>query len=262
MKNNWYLNLDFGEYYNDSSLQDTFFPNLKGRFSEERIDSLSIFSKKSYICFHIYNELIENYISSRYLYFLSTSTNLKKYDSDVFYTDTCDGNTNSMKLGLTKKAFLGLYSCLDKMAYLLFHYFELLVFDDENVYFQDLLKESFKKTIIQNKSFFLLALHGLASDFKKGATYYYLRKVRNDLTHSFLTIKKDKRVKLRSAISYLAEEELEECTKKMLTLTKAAILYFTLSLMNEKDTHESVHLIAKKQGDFLGINKADLLQNL
>jgi hypothetical protein len=89
-----------------------------------------------------------------------------------------------------KITFIRLFNILDKIAHLLFTYFELDK-DSTNTYFKDLKTQQFENLVISKNSWNLLALHSLAWDFKSNQIYSYLSRARNNLTHDFIDIKTD-----------------------------------------------------------------------
>jgi len=187
LENNLYLNYDFGFYYNKNSLKDTFFPNFIENLNDKKtIKNLSI-SDKIYYSFQIFNQLLEDFTTARYNYFHAISIRCNHIDKKINYIYTLDYTKHSLKYGLLKSVFSSLYNCFDKIAHLMRYYFYYSGNDinTTDIYFDWLTSENFKKIIIKNKNFQLLALHNLALDFKENHTYNYTNKLRNRISFIF-----------------------------------------------------------------------------
>ena len=66
LENNLFLNYDFGYFYDKESLKDNFFPNLHEEFNSKKSSKSSIISERIYFCFQVFNQLMEDFITSRY----------------------------------------------------------------------------------------------------------------------------------------------------------------------------------------------------
>jgi hypothetical protein len=156
-------------------------------------------------------------------------------DKKVSYMYTFEYVMHGMKFGLIKTIYSNLYNCLDKIARMCNLYFMEDKLDiKKDVYFDYLLTDGFKNTIIQKNNFQLLALSNLALDFNDGHQYYPLRKFRNTLTHSFMNISDELYYSEEYSDYETTEEKLVEYTNQMFIIVKAALLYFTLAVEHTK----------------------------
>ena len=232
LENNLYLNYDFGFYYNKDSLKDTFFPNFIENLKDKKTIKSRSMSEKIHYSFHIFNQLLEDFTTARYNYFHAINTKFNHIDKKVNYIYTLDYTRHSLKYGLLKSVFSSLYNCFDKIAHLMKYYFCYSESDVNNtdIYFEWLTSENFKKIIIKNKNFQLLALHDLALDFKENHTYNYIKKLRNRITHSFLNINVGEAYNERYKTFEITEDRLIKYDKKIFIIVKAAIMYSVLAI--------------------------------
>jgi len=236
---NLFLNFCFNCYRCEKGFYDDFFPpfiaNIKDVTSDELI-KYSSFPKKIYYSVKILNQIIEDYSTARYIYYRAISEKFSKLDKISIYSSTLDYCRNSLKYGFIKTAYIKLFNIFDKIAHLIFIYYEI---DDESVYFRKLVSSRFENILISKKSRSLLALHSLAWDFKKDGLYYHLNQIRNFLTHDFIDIKED----LFSYNNFdeelyikhhLTEKLLSEYIDELFVLVKAGIMYFINALYHER----------------------------
>jgi hypothetical protein len=143
---------------------------------------------------------------------------------------------NSIKYGFLKASFVRLFNILDKIAHLVFTYYELNI-DRKDIYFKDLKTEQFEALILSKKSLDLLALHSLAWDFLTNQILSYLSKTRNLLTHEFIDIKIDM-YDFNSKDEYYREHHISEqmlCNQidDLFLVVKSALMYFVNALLHE-----------------------------
>lgn len=236
LENNLFLNFDFGYYYDHYSIRDNFFPSFTESTKEKKSDKCSSMSEKIYFCFQLFNQVLEDYVTSRYLLFEAIHSNFSKYDKYVSYIYTLDYTKNSINYGILKHIFANLYNCLDKLAHVILFYFNIYQpnLDNINIYFDSLLHDDFKNVVINQKDFQLLALYNLACDFKQSHPYFIYNKLRNKITHSFLCTNIGIAYDSKFKSFEITENELIENVKQMFLIVKAAIMYFILYFENSK----------------------------
>jgi len=250
LSSNLLLNFDFGYYYDDYSLQDTFFPNLIQHIDEEKGKNNGVMSDKIYFSLQVFNQIIETYTTARLLYFESLNTDYTKYDKMVNYTYTLDYTRHGIKFGLLKSIFCDLYNCLDKIAHLVaFYYVDDKLLLPKDLYFDWLQKDVFRDIVINKNSFQLLALRNLSLDFQEGYQYYNLKRIRNRITHSFLNINEgigyDKGFKEYE----VTKETLISSVNDMFLVVKAALMYFEIAVRQTKPEGLMMPMVATLQKD-------------
>jgi hypothetical protein len=235
---NLFLNFCFNCYRCEKGFYDDFFPpfisSIKDATSNESIKYRS-FPKKIYYSIKILNQMIEDYSTARNIYYRAIYENFKKLDKVSTFRSTLDYCRNCLKYGFIKTAYIKLFNIFDKIAHLIFNYYEI---DDKNVYFHKLVSPKYENLLISKKNHSLLALHNIAWDFKKDGLYYHLNQIRNFLTHDFIDIKEDffnydKTDDELYNQHHLTEQLLCEYTDKLFILVKAGITYFINALYYE-----------------------------
>ena len=249
LQNNIFLNFDFGYYYDKSSLKDNFFPELTENIKDQISKKTSVMSEKTYFSFQMFNQILEDYTSSRYLFYMVYKNDYQYYDENIDYIYTFDYTKNSMNYGILKKVFSNLYNCLDKIAHIIYRYFDLAC--PKNIYFSALTKNEFKDFVASPKSmnYQLLALYNLACDFDSNNLYNEYQKVRNKVTHEFLSINLDfKDSKLDDAYG-LTEEVIFEYTREMFIIVKAAVMYMVIAI-SDSNSKKLPKITSVKQSEF------------
>jgi hypothetical protein len=251
LTNNLHLNYDFGYYYDKSSLTDNLFPNLIEEISANKFKKLSVMSKKTYFTFQVFNQIMEDFTTSRYNFFKALNKNYKQIDNQVNYIYTFDYTRHCLKYGLLKSIFSTLYNCIDKVAHLVKYYFSehALSKNNINIYFDWFTTDEFKNIIKKHKNYQLLALYGLALDFKVNGQYYRLNQIRNRITHSFLNI--------NIGIGYdpeyddfeINEEGIIAQIQELLLIVKSALLYTITSINMSNKNKRTVSMPATIQKD-------------
>jgi hypothetical protein len=239
LENNLYLNYEFGFYHDKFSLNDNLFPHFVVDIHDKRHAKSDLFSEHIYYCFHIFNQIVEIYTTSRFMYFQAITKDYSSMDKKIGFMYTFDYVIHGMKCGLLKIIYSNLYNCLDKIARMCNLYFMEDKRDmKKDIQFHDLLANNFKDMIIQKNNFQLLALYNLALDFEDGHQYYPLRKYRNKITHSFLNISDDLCYSEVYSDYETTEKKLVEHTNQLFVIVKAALLYFTLAVEHTKPNIE------------------------
>ena len=124
--NNLFLNYHFGFYINEKSYTDHLFPPFLQRIdasNNESVNKFGGFDKKVFTCVKYYNQILEDFTSARYLYYISQVSDFSKIDKKTNYIYTFDFSENSTSYGFLKTSFIRLFNILDKIAHLLYTYF-------------------------------------------------------------------------------------------------------------------------------------------
>ncbi len=189
--NSFSLN-DNNSYY-QFCLENSLFINFHLSYEARTPDDLKDFDLISFVSDkfeeHSFNknllaqseEIIEDYITSRYLYY--------KYCTSIEEIREISKFSNKKDIlfhGILKTVFIKLYNILDKISQLIIKYLE--IGSSDNIYFKNLIEESFKAEISNYKSRDLLGLYSLALSFEEGNIYYNLRAIRNKLVHEYFSI--------------------------------------------------------------------------
>jgi len=251
LKNNLFLNYDFGYFYDRESLKDNFFPNLHEEFNSKKSSKTSIMSERTYFCFNVFNQLMEDFITSRYNFYKAINLKCKKIDKDTNYVYTYDYTAHSLKFGMLKSVFSSLYNCLDKIAHLINYYFSKKEINVNNldIYFDWFTSEEFKEIIVEKQNYRLLALFSLSLDFKSNAPFYKLCRMRNRITHSFLNVATDYSPSKEHEIYETSEDLLIEYIHLLFILVKSAIIYAIIAIRLDDTDNNTVPMIATLQSD-------------
>ena len=192
LEKNLFLNYHFGEYICECcSLEDNIFPPLLSKLNDEKTNDTikyNSFGKRIFYSIKLLNQVIEDFVSSRYLYYISNDKKTNKADELTDYLSTLDYSRNSLEFGIMKTTFTKLYNILDKIANFIFVYFELD--EDKDIYFENLTGEDFKQIVKETNNYQLLALYSLSKDFNTGNCHSKLKELRNKMVHEFVDIKK------------------------------------------------------------------------
>lgn len=237
MKENLYLNYDFGYYYDDISLTDNFFPQLIEKIGDKKSKVANFISEKTFNTFKIFNQLIEDYTTVRHLFF--TNRKMTKIEKKINYIYLYDFSVHSRFHGNLKHIFAVLYNCLDKVAHFVRYYFMNQTIDtEEPIYFNWLTSPEFKNLIIEQENYQLLALYNFALDFCEGHSYSKFRFYRNKITHSVLIVRDIMFTDEETGNNVIHEDELINIVKEMFVLVKSSLLYLICSINNYKNDNE------------------------
>jgi hypothetical protein len=245
------LNYDFGYFYDRESLKDNFFPNLSEEINSKKSAKSSIMSEKTYFCFQVFNQLMEDFITSRYNYYKAIKLRCKKIDKETKYIYTYDYTGHSLKFGMLKSVFSTLYNCLDKVAHLVNYYFSKSEIDANNIniYFDWFTSDEFRELIIEKQNYRLLALFSLALDFKQNSPYNNLQKIRNRITHSFLNVAMEFSLSKCHESYETSDELLIEHIKSLFIVVKSAIIYTMIAIRLDSKENNTLPMLATMQSD-------------
>jgi hypothetical protein len=241
LENNLFLNYDFGYFYDKMSIQDTFFPSLIELNTEAKSERCVFMSESIYFSFQMFNQILEAYTSSRYLFFKSLNQKVDSIDFNVNYIYTYDYTKHSLLYGIQKMIFSNLYNCLDKIANLTFIYFlKKSDYNKINIYFNSLQNIEFINLIRETNNFHLLALSNLSLDFKEGNQYYPLQKLRNKITHTFISINEEIAYDEKYREYEIMKSDLVDYLLQLFNIVKSAIFYFITAIENEKELDQKI----------------------
>lgn len=250
LRNNLYLNYDFGYYYDKYSLLDSFFPSIIENLRDKPSEKSPSMSEKAYFSFQVFNQILEDYTTARYNFYKAISLKCDFVDKKVNYIATLDYTKHSLKYGILKSTFGSLYNCLDKIAHLIKFYFSKAeIKPNGDIYFRWLISKDFKQIIKETKNFHLLALFSLAFDFEKEYPYYYLKEVRNRITHSFLNVNPGIVYSTSSSNYEIAEQMLIDDIFELFNIVKAAMFYAVNAIYYTKGKDSIVNMPAIFESD-------------
>ena len=174
------------------------------------------------------NQIKQDFITARFLLFLSRykELNLNFVDKHVIIIDTFDYRMHNIYIELVKSAFRNFYNILDKIAYFINDYLNLLVPDNE-IHFSKIWYSDFGKKIIQGKiketkNYSLNAIFDIHRDLEEYGQYYNLRKTRNALTHRFIKIRM---LNSSEDAENMTEDMLVNQTFKLARVVRNSIIY-------------------------------------
>jgi hypothetical protein len=251
LDNNLFLNYDFGYFYDKESLADNFFPNLSEEINSKKSAKTSTMSEKTYFCFQVFNQIMEDFITSRYNFFKAISLRCKTIDKNTNYIYTYDYTGHSLKFGMLKSVFSSLYNCLDKTAHLVKYYYSNSEIDANNIniYFDWFTSDEFREIIIQKQNYRLLALFSLALDFKKNSPFNNLQTIRNRITHSFLNVAMDFSLPKDHEGYETSEKLLIEHIQSLFIIVKSAIIYTIIAIRLDNTENNTLPMTATMQSD-------------
>ena len=199
----------------------------------------TLFEKDSYLRLSSQlNQIKLDFIISRFLLILSQSE-VKLLDlisENTILTETFSYEENNSSVQLLKNSFTGFYNILDKISHLINIYFDLKKdskhLDFHNVWDNRNGKINGKLRDLKNPG--LSALYDIHLELERGCEKYYLREMRNNLTHNFIPIKL---IKLEE--NDMTYDELRDNTIELAKIVKNAIIYLIRAIyINEVRKHE------------------------
>jgi len=232
---NLFLNFHFGFNINKNSLKDVILPPFISIKSSGTTAEYHGFERNIFYAAKHLNQIIEDFTSARYLYFLATIGELNVTTADMTeYMYTLDYAHNNLEYGILKTVFTKLFNILDKIANFLYMYFEIEHSRDVNL--NSLTYEKFKNLVKDLNNLQLLALFELSLDFQEGYSYNYLQKLRNNLVHKYLDIKEIEGYEVEDEeykTNHIYKDKFFKYIQLMLEISKAAIMYTVLALETE-----------------------------
>lgn len=184
------------------------------------------------------NQIKLNYVISRFLLILSQSETsfLDLMSKNTLLTESLSYEENNSSVQLLKNSFTSFYNILDKISHLINIYFKLEK-EPNNVNFHKVWNNN--KNNIHGKlrsldNIGLSALYDIHLELEPNHEKFYLRKMRNNLTHNFVPIKL---VKFEdNDVTY---DELRNNTIELAKIVKNAIIYLIRAInINERKLFE------------------------
>lgn len=205
--------------------------------------------------FHgLFNQIKQEYIYARYLYYKSIQISEKPHfaDKETYLLQFADYPQYSIRIENMKSAFRTLYSLLDKVAYFLNKYFDLGI-DECKVNFRYIWNpnstnekhDTSKNKLNPSKNYALNALYWISKDFtekyENSPNPYakHLSIIRNALEHKYLKVFDDSFID-RSDGSvddwalYVSERNLSKYTIQLLKLIREVILNLSFAVYQEE----------------------------
>lgn len=184
------------------------------------------------------NQIKLDYIISRFLLILSqTETSLLDLISkNTILTETLSYEENNSSVQLLKNSFTSFYNILDKISHLINIYFKLKK-NSKYLNFHkvwDNKKGNINGKLRNLNNIGLSALYDIHLELEPNHEKFYLREMRNNLTHNFVPIKL---VKLED--NDMTYEELRNNTIELAKIVKNAIIYLVRAIdINERKKSE------------------------
>lgn len=201
----------------------------------------------------MFNQLKQEYVSSRYIYYETFKLSNRPHFSDknTAITDTLEYALFSLRIEKIKVSFKTLFGILDKIAYLLNIYFDLGI-KQADVTFTSVWQSKkfgkngyeYKHTLDTSNNFALSSLYWIQRDFERSNDRYAspelrrLKDVRNFLEHKYTIVtlfeKESSRDEKNDVALYITENELCSLTFKLLKLVREAIICIALCVNVEE----------------------------
>lgn len=199
-----------------------------------------------------FSQIKQEFVTSRWMYYHGITTEQPHFsDKDVTLINTLDYPGYSYSIEHIKSSFRTSYSILDKIAFLLNHYFSMHTKENKvsfrSIWYSDTKNRLINECFEKSENWPLRGLFWLSKDIyepefqdvlETGAKE--LNNIRNHLEHKYLRIHqidfpdlapKDDKNKLGRLIS---RSELEIKALRMLKLARAGLIYLSLGLHAEE----------------------------
>lgn len=203
------------------------------------------------VAFGMFNQLKQEYISARFLFYESINVNGKVHYSDfnTNLTETLDYAQFSLRVEKLKIAFKTIYGILDKIAYFLNTYYDLGV-PERKISYRSIWRsetngKEYKNILKIDENFALASLYWICQDFDDAIgkncnpELKRLRTIRNFLEHKYTIVTwfyNDKKPsKEQTEALYLSEKELKDYTLKLLKVVREAIICLSLCVNIEEE---------------------------
>ena len=200
------------------------------------------------IAFGMFNQLKQEYISARFLYYesLQQSSNQHFSDNRTHLTETLDYAQFSLRIEKLKMSFKTLYGILDKIAYFMNAYYDLGI-KEKDVSFRNIWNPKKygenKKALDIESNFALASLYWIYQDFDdsygqdSNPELKRLREIRNYLEHKYTIVTWDFAInnnEKKAPALYIDESELSEKTMELFHVVREAIICLSLSVNLEE----------------------------
>jgi hypothetical protein len=195
----------------------------------------------------LFNQIKQEYITSRYLIFESQPEKAKTHfaDKHTYIMNTLDYTIYSLRIEKIKLAFRALYSLYDKIAYFINDYFELNI-PMNNVTYRNIWRKSTKETLLAKHNQLISGLFWISKEFfdiddgiqistKPKAKRIY--EIRQALEHKYLKITDyDMQTSKSDSLAlYVTYQEFEKELFYLVQLVRESIIYLSLAVhLNER----------------------------
>ncbi|WHZ60035.1 LA2681 family HEPN domain-containing protein [Metabacillus hrfriensis] len=214
------------------------------------LPSITVPIDETYPVYHSYfNQLKQEYVSARWLLFESTLERSHFSDKEVLMYNTLDYQAFGLSTQKVRLAFKSIYSIFDKISYFLNEYFNIGL-DDRAISFKSIWYKNIRASRLQIRDGIniennspLKGLYWLSKDlFYKGDLEYRaviepdakdLDIIRNKLEHKFISVY-DSAFVGNSVDDGITDGELFNKTLKLMKLSRAALIYLSLSVHKEE----------------------------
>ncbi len=217
----------------------------------------------------MYNQLKQEFVSARYLYYETLTHGSKPHFSDkrTCLTDTLEYAQFSLRIEKLKTSFKTLFGILDKIAYFLNTYFDLGI-KQKDVDFKSIWQSKkngrngydYKNTLDTSNNFALLSLKWIQREFEHSEDKYAcpkfrrIKDIRNYLEHKYTIVTmfensiENNHSKEEKVALYISEIELSNHTLMLLKLVREAIICVALCVNVEERNR-----IAKRGKNFAAL---------
>ena len=201
----------------------------------------------------IYNQLKQEYVSARFLFYESLYCNKTHFsDKNVTLLDTLDYAAYSLTVEKAKIAFRVCYSIFDKIAYCLNLYFKLENKSDKvtfrNIWYKNLYKnQNLNQTLSQSENWALRGLYWLSKDLYEEdfsttiePQAKEIAKIRNYIEHkSFKIVESYNSIYTEEAETYeIGRDLFIEKTLRVIKLSRSALMYLAYVYYEEESNRE------------------------
>lgn len=186
-----------------------------------------------------FNQIRFAYATTRYLLFLAITD---PHDDDSFLdrvlrAETYDYSVCDLQTELLKICYKSFYGILDELAFILNDYLRLgEPFDKisfNNIWYVNRkIGQGVRPEFINTNSKALNGLFNINLDLERDGDYYYLREMRNCLTHRFVTVAE---FCPESTAESMDEEELWDRTFELARITRNAVAYLIFYLWKDSE---------------------------
>lgn len=201
----------------------------------------------------MFNQLKQEYISARFIYYDSLDYNSKPHFSDkkTSLAETMDYAQFSLRIEKLKSVFKTLFGILDKIAFFLNEYYQLGI-QYRDVSFSSVWQSKkfgkngydYQNILDINGNFALSSLYWIQREFEKSDDKYAsnefirLKEIRNSLEHRYTVITMATEniceVERKDIATYISETELYDLTFLLLQIVREAIICIALCINVEE----------------------------
>lgn len=215
------------------------------------LPAMIVNTKEKYPRYHgIFNQIKQEYISSRYLLYEGIVGNQTHFaDSGVHLVNTLDYPVYSINVEKVKSAYRAIYSLFDRIAYFLNHYFDLGI-NDRGVSFNSIWGKKSKLNNYADKNNLLEALKWIHKDLRSKPVSEYgeyidpilhrTYEIRNIMEHRYLKILTDdidienNTTEFDSLAFVVSRDEFHELAINLLRTSREAIILMVMAINIEE----------------------------